>query len=551
MNSSLDGKFKPMLPCLVAMALVTPSVIWIALDRSVWPWDQAFYAKGSVELFSTLIHSPKRWIFKLNMPQGQPPGVSWLGQFFVPLEYLIGSIDAALLVSILITQALTLVLTYYYIRRLSALNALIANASCLVIASAPLFVGMSHQYLTEPLQLLAVTWFVLIMSFAPQWSRPLILSQLLAATSTAILAKASSPLYCVGPGLAALWHVFKPGPTSFVKREWLQKRVLVVAAGGILLNLAAIVWYYKNINAVIHRIYEASFGPNAEIYGKRDSFLNTMTYWLQALRNSFFLPSVFVLISLLFGLGIALYFIKAKTRSSHFALCSLIAILQITIVLVVFSFSPSREVRYLLPLLPYLALAICWSLAQINSRILTVLTILLFLTQFANTYGEALGIKSLRPTATWLMPPNRSQMEHAALNSIVLRTCTQTDSGPYWNIIGIEKPWLNEHSANYVAAKILTRRGRRGCHYASGFDSFDADSDKIWRNISAMKIHYYVTANPDLNPVPSSDAHLQAINRNYIPMLQKVQSSELFELEPPLPEDPAILIFRRKEIDQN
>jgi hypothetical protein len=57
--------------------------------------------------------------------------------------------------------------------------------------------------------------------------------------------------------------------------------------------------------------------------------------------------------------------------------------------------------------------------------------------------------------------------------------------------------------------------------------------------------------NPNSNPVPSEDAHLQAINRNYLPMLQKVQSSELFELQPPLPEDRAILIFHRNEIDRN
>jgi len=52
---------------------------------------------------------------------------------------------------------------------LSARNELVAITGCLVIASAPLFVAMSHQYLTEPLQLLAVGWFVLIMSFAPKW----------------------------------------------------------------------------------------------------------------------------------------------------------------------------------------------------------------------------------------------------------------------------------------------------------------------------------------------------------------------------------------------
>ena len=83
--------------------MVSPSLIWIALDKSVWMWDEAIYGKGSVELFYTLSHSPKRWLrLMLNILHEQAPGVSWLGHFFVPLGYLLGSIDVSLLLSILV-----------------------------------------------------------------------------------------------------------------------------------------------------------------------------------------------------------------------------------------------------------------------------------------------------------------------------------------------------------------------------------------------------------------------------------------------------------------
>jgi hypothetical protein len=73
-------------------------------------WNEAIYGKGSVELFYTLSHSPKRWLRLIfNILHEQAPGVSWLGQFFVPVG-LLGSIDTALLVSIILTQALTLLL---------------------------------------------------------------------------------------------------------------------------------------------------------------------------------------------------------------------------------------------------------------------------------------------------------------------------------------------------------------------------------------------------------------------------------------------------------
>ena len=209
----------------------------------------------------------------LDLLGAQAPGVSWFGQLFVPLGYFLGSIDVGLLLSIWVTQALTLVLMYRSISQLSGQDQLLSITGCLVVASAPLFVGMSHQYLAEPLQLLAVAWFVMIMSFAPKWNRAFILSQLVVATPVAMLAKVSSPLYCVGPGLIALWYVFKPTRSSFVKHEWLQKRVVVALAAGVLLNLAASAWYYRNITYVIQHVSIASSGPIAELYGKKDSFL--------------------------------------------------------------------------------------------------------------------------------------------------------------------------------------------------------------------------------------------------------------------------------------
>jgi hypothetical protein len=59
MNSALISRLKPLLAYLVPVALISPSLMWIALDRSVWTWDPAGYGKGSVELFYTLVYSAK------------------------------------------------------------------------------------------------------------------------------------------------------------------------------------------------------------------------------------------------------------------------------------------------------------------------------------------------------------------------------------------------------------------------------------------------------------------------------------------------------------
>ena len=137
-------------------------------------------------------------------------------------------------------------------------------------------------------------------------------------------------------------------------------------AVGLLLNLAAIWWYYKNIGYVIQHISVASSGPIAEIYGKKDNFLNAMIYWLGALRESFFLPSVLLIIGLTFVFGIIYHFIRPNILKKHFTICSVIAVSQTILVLAVFSLSSNRDQRYLLPLLPYLVLLISWSLVQIT-----------------------------------------------------------------------------------------------------------------------------------------------------------------------------------------
>jgi hypothetical protein len=538
---------KPLLAYLFPVMMVSPSLIWIALDKSVWMWDEAIYGKGSVDLFYTLIHSPERWLRRLNIPQSQAPGVSWLGQFFVPLGYLLGSIDMGLLISIILTQAVTLLLMYRAFRELSDRNEPVVIAGCLACASAPLFVAMSHQYLTEPLQLFAVSWFVLIMSFAPKWNRAFTLSQLLAATPVAMLAKVSSPLYCAGPAVVALWYVFRP---ASLPRQSAGNRtnLVMIFVAGLLLNIGVIRWYSRNITRVIQHVSVASSGPIAEIYGKNDTVLNTLVYWLEALRNNFFLPSIFVWIGVLCASAMTVHLIKTSVVRKHFTVCALVSLSQLIIVLIVFSFHTNRELKYLLPLLPYVGVVICWTLAQIRFPIVTGLAALFFLAQFASTYGQAFGLLTRAPTTPgWLMVPNSvsSYKESTALDAIIGKTCTDRESQPYLNLVGIEKPWLNEHSANYLAAKHRVLYKPVHCRYGSF--GYETDPDKIWNHLLS-NVRYYITMDPDSNPVPSEDAHLQAINQNYLPTLKKVQSSIWFELEPALAEDPSIWIFRRKNV---
>jgi hypothetical protein len=481
----------------------------------------------------------------LHAVGGKAPGVSWFGQFFVPLGYLLGSIDIGLLLSIWVTQALTLILFYRSVRELSGHNELLGIMGCVMLASAPLFVAMSHEFFAEPLQLLAVTWFVAIMSFVPRWNRAVILSQLAIAAAVAMLAKVSSPLYCLGPGLVTLWYLFKRSASPSLKSEWLQTRVIAVLAVGILMGLATIGWYYTNIHWVWQHASDSSFGSLVEKYwGKKGPFLNMMRFWLEATRASFFLTSVLLISAVILGFGVISHFIRGNTVTKHFTACSAVSALQVVLLLTVFSFSPTKDIRYLLPLLPYLALLICWGLAQISKPVLTSLITFLFSVQLLSTYGQAFGVIPVT-TSAGLRPPNSDQKNATVLTAVVTRTCDKNGSR-YWNTFGIELPWLNRESAGYYAAKSLAPHNRLGCYYGT-VQIWFSDLDKIWNDILSLQIHYYISMRLDPNPV-ASDWHSQLVNQNYRPMLEKVQSSRLFELEPPLVEDSSVLIFRGKPV---
>jgi len=296
----------------------------------------------------------------------------------------------------------------------------------------------------------------------------------------------------------------------------------------------------------MQHISVASSGPIAELYGKKDSFLDAMLYWVGAIQNAFFLPMVLLISGLIFGFGVVRYFVNCKTQTKHFTICSVIAVLQILIVLSTFSLASNRDPRFLLPLLPCFALLICWSAVQINRPLLTTALIFVFLVQFIAAHGQALGILSPNPQISgYLLPVNTNSSTALTVDSIISKTCTETRPERYWNIVGEQKPWLNVNTLGYTAAKKLAPENHQRCNY--GYLGYVvSDLDETWKHVLSANPVYYITSDPKIYPI-SADKLDQAINQLNIPILNKVQSSGLFELGPPLPGAKGILIFRRKD----
>jgi tetratricopeptide (TPR) repeat protein len=526
---------------LIVLA-VLPNVIWATLDKTPWPWDQAWYGKFSVELFFTLIARPSEWIpAMLGVLGRMAPGIVWIGQFFVPLGLAIGSIDMGLRLSIILTQMAALIFAIEAIsefcdRRLGA-----ALTGLAVMAGAPLFVAMSHVYLAEMLQTAAVAGFVLLMARAPAWSRLRTVAYLILATSFAMLAKVSSPVYCLAPGLWVLYYLARPQNPHPTERRAVTVVVLVFA---LITAVATGFWYYENFTILSAHVSMASSGQVAELYGKREELLASLTFWLHAFQNNFFiLPTAVVAVAAVAAAGV-MAMVRREGVLRPVTVAAALAIAQIAIVVLAFSLNSNRDNRYLLPALPYVALAIAWAAYRMNRTVVASVLTGVFACQWGYVHAQALGlIPRAADAAPWLNTAMRDPSYRRLLDLVVSRTCADASSDLRWNAIGVQLQYLNPPAVSYAAAKALGARRLHTCDFdAIGY--YDTDAEQAWNRLMTMRIAYYVTVDPKVYPIPASSVDL-TVNQLNAPILAKVMSDGSFQLQPAIDGYQGIWIFRR------
>ena len=526
---------------LLVCAAIFPNLVWIAVDKTAWPWDQAWYGKYSVELFFTLIYSPSEWLPAMLEALGrQAPGIAWVGQFFVPVGLLAGSIDAGLLLSIVCMQALALLLICRALWELAGGGLDIPALGLVVMASAPLCIALSHYYLVEMMQTTAVAWFVFIMARAPSWRRLLIVAQLTLATTFAMLAKVSSPLFCFGPGLVALYYIARSGKADHGS----GRPGGITLAVAIPVGLATIAWYHRNLAAVIWHVSTFSSGPLAELYGKSDRLLPSLEFWLSAVAENFFSSLTSLVAAAAVAVGIVAALAKRDLSQGRLLVAAGVSAVQIAISLLVFSLSSNRDDRYLLPLLPYVVLVLCWSLAQVNRRLVTYAVMAVFALQWAHVHAQSLGLlPKAGSSPRWLNAAMSNAGNRTILDSLVERTCADTGSGFYWNAVGVQLLWLNPPGVSYAAAKRLAPRHKLACDY-DAIAYYDPDANDAWDRLMARNIKYYIGLDAAAYEIPSLAVD-RTLNQLNGPILKRVEESGYFTREVGIPAHEGILVYRR------
>lgn len=531
---------RPSLPtwnALGAAILLAPSLIWIFEDRRVWPWDQAWYGEVSVDLWFWLGHSVKRWVGE--MADGLPtkaPGIVWLGQFFVPLRRIFGSTETALLFSILLTQFVMLVVLFMIGQRMAPQSRLIPWVGVLFAGGSQLFVGLSHQFFVEPLQTLAVAWCFYVALRSPDWPKSRIALLLVSALILGALAKADTPSYCIVPCIYCGYVlVRKPWDLNFVA-EWRSRssRAMMLVFG--LLGILCGLWYLHNLAGILQHIRDAT-GDVALDYGSRDSVIHKLITWSQLMNPSFLDPYLswgFVTAILISG-GLMVYRRACSSPRKHLHVppLALLGVIQIGLLLFIFSLNIMVEPRFMYGLLP------CVVIIFMQICVLLPRVALIGLIGLGSAQWVTVNRASFDPTyhlsaqSNWLLPlePNSSQYEE--LGRVVHLT---SDAAERYNIVGVELPWLNGNSAEFFSAKERLKTGAHSYYTSLGYAEKDVNA--AMRRIEGIPARYLITLSEDYQTMPPN-----FLNVVSLPVLEEIRRDPRFT-QHPFPSDDGVVIFQ-------
>jgi dolichyl-phosphate-mannose-protein mannosyltransferase len=529
-------------PATLVAALLASSTSWILADQHVWPWDQAWYGEVTLDLWQARTLGVVQWITAMIHAFGsKPPALAWIGQFFVPLNGITGSIESSLLLVNVLAAAGTFAILYFLARRLGATR-IASLAGVLACAGAQTFVGLTHQYMVEPIQcftvsvMMAIAWRIERRSFV----RAIALTVLVAALS--FLIKASSGTYVL-PLLLYIVIAMSVSPRRARPVPGLVDLPLSIVSLTILIGTAS--WYAVNWHSMVEHWISSSTGDDALNYGAAVIFSVKLKYWLASLATGLspfaaIAVGIFGLIAL--GLSIALARLVrhpvAKwivTSVEDGTLFSLALAGTIVATIVSYSLQINEESRFLMPLFPMIAVLVAWSLSIVRNKYLSFLFFIGLLGNAFIVHASAQGKASLPGLRSpWLIGPQRSAVDKLILTSAVNATCQKEIANAY-NIVAVEYPEFNANSAAFYSTKRQYSAGYR-CYYTS-LGYAEADMQRALDRINLIAPKFILTIEPSKQTQPNF------VNAISLPMAELLAKDPRFALVSSIGD--RVLIYRK------
>lgn len=527
--------------------LLVPSFIWIVFDDSVWPWDPAWYGEVSINLWATLRLHPEDWpSLMANAFGSKPPAVAWLGQFFVPFGYRAGNVELALLVSVVLCQIASVALVYAAVRRLTNRLAPALGAAVL-LAGAPLFTALSHDYLADPITTTSVCWVLFVMASAREWRFSVVLAQLTASVALGVLSKLSAPLFMAAPVAAALLIAWQSRERRRDLRPALRDPLLIASVlAAAALSVGAVGWYRNNLTLAL----EHARTVDSTLWGQRFPYTTQLEFWLGAIVDATFLPYFGLAFAAVIAVGIALLVRRGAVRlatPSADVLCLLACVATTAAVALVVSRQVARETRYILPLVAIIAFASGIVVGRLRQPVLEAVAVALVSLQFAASTAQSFGAGLDSLAYARIRAPTDDRFR-GTLDRIVSSTCTPAANNRI-SVVGVDYPWLNANTLALLADEEFALWDV-ACHYTP-LGLAEQSPERAFQRLLSLRPPYFIGldyGNPR-NPLPraKSDAiaagdPFNSVNRA---VHRRVLESRLFEIVPNSRRN-GIVIFRAR-----
>ena len=327
---------------LLGLVFAGATLLWLKLDRAPPNWDDAWYLTNSLTVYDALTQGGFfGYLTKLNSVLGfKAPLIVALP---APFYLLLGRHwHAAFLVNIVSMWVLFAALYRIARRWWSARAAVFAIA---IAGTMPLLYGLARWFMVEYAltALVAAAMCVLIESDGLKRDWHTVLFGVLCGFG--LLLKVSFPLFVL-PALIYVW--FTSGR---------RMRPLIWIALSCL--LLALPWYAGHLRPTLANALDAGFGAPAAIQGTGPIFsVGTIVKYLSLVAATG-VSYYYVALALLAGVALA-------TRRS--GMMSRGLVIAWLLPFAVFAFGGNKDVRYIAPILPAVALVLAWLLDSILPR---------------------------------------------------------------------------------------------------------------------------------------------------------------------------------------
>ena len=336
-------------PWMLAVAgFVLANMVWLHFDRLPPAWDQSAYLDGGEVLYRALTQGGLLGLLKaLTIVNGaKAPLLSLLP---LPLYLVFGHTYHVALGVNLVLMAVSSYYVYHLAERFRSRRA--GVLAVVILNLFPLVAGLSREFLVETcLMALVLAWHKHLLDSVHYRARGTWL-RLGVVLGLGMLVKILFPLYIVGASLWVLWLRIREDRGVRVK--------LVATLGGLLASgaVVAAVWYARNLRNALATAANSGYGAVASSYGSRSVFAwqTLSSYWLRVASDV--VSPVLTLTLVLTALWAFATVVRGRRglvfhEGEH--LWFLLAWLIVPFV--VLSLGVNKDIRFLLPVLPALAL---------------------------------------------------------------------------------------------------------------------------------------------------------------------------------------------------